>query len=91
MEGLRYPHEDALLISPRISNANVIRVIIDTSISVEILFALAFHKMNLKNSDLEPCSSPLVGFNGQATLALGKIKLPVSLGIVIVMVNFLVV
>lgn len=47
--------------------------------------------MNLKKFDLEPYSSLLVGFDGQSTLALEQIKLPVSLEPVTLMTDFLVV
>lgn len=47
--------------------------------------------MNLKKSDLEPYSSLLIGFVGQPTLTLGKIKLHVSLGPVTLMTDILVV
>lgn len=64
---------------------------VDTGSYVEILFSSPFRQINLKKIDLEPYSAPLVRFDGQPTLALGKIKLPMSLGPVTLMVNFLVV
>lgn len=64
---------------------------VDTSSSKKILFYSAFCKMNLKKSNLEPYSSSLVSFDSHSTPTKGKIKLPISLKSVTLMVDFLVV
>lgn len=75
----------------KISNLEVRRTMVHTGSSAYIFFYSTFRQMNLKKFDLEPYSSPFVGFDGQPTLAMGKIRLPVFFGSITLMIDFLVV
>ncbi|RZS14571.1 hypothetical protein BHM03_00046269 [Ensete ventricosum] len=53
------PHDDALVISLRMANAYVKRVMIDTGSSADILYFDAFQRLGLTDRDLAPLTSTL--------------------------------
>uniref|UniRef100_UPI003D6546B2 hypothetical protein n=1 Tax=Flagellimonas beolgyonensis TaxID=864064 RepID=UPI003D6546B2 len=58
LEGVKFPHDDPLVISPVIGNSEVKRVLIDNGASVDILFHDAFIKMGYNESQLTPSNMP---------------------------------
>ena len=60
------PHNDALVLTLRVQEYDVRRMLVDPGSSSEIMFARLFDKLGLKCSDLRPTSITLFEFNGQA-------------------------
>ena len=56
------PHDDALLITLRIGDYDVKRVMVDGSSATEVMYLDFFKELNLKLEDLTPYSSPLMSF-----------------------------
>ncbi|XP_065015514.1 uncharacterized protein LOC135642962 [Musa acuminata AAA Group] len=73
-------HDDALVISARIANAQVRRITVDTGSSADILYFDAFQKLGLPGDSMKPIFSSLTGFTGDSILPLGAITLPLTLG-----------
>ncbi|XP_028117257.1 uncharacterized protein LOC114314927 [Camellia sinensis] len=87
-ERVQVPHNDALVVTLRVKNFDVKRILIDQGSSVEIMYYDAFKQMKLEDKDLAPATSPLVGFNSQPEWPIGKILLPVKTGSVMKQVKF---
>ncbi|KAK1369416.1 hypothetical protein POM88_035508 [Heracleum sosnowskyi] len=79
LEGVKFPHDDPLVIVPVIGNSETKRVLVDNGASVDILFHDAFIKMGYTDSQL-PSNMPIYGFNGVESKVEGTIQLPVTMG-----------
>ena len=95
---LLHPHIDALVISLRIANSRVHRILVNNRSSADILFKSVLTQINLggaPGAKLTPVLTPLYGFAGECVRAEGVITLPVTMGEDLAqktrMVNFLVV
>ncbi|RRT76541.1 hypothetical protein B296_00015285 [Ensete ventricosum] len=76
-----YPcHDDALVISIRMANAYVKRVMIDTGSSTYILYFNAFQKLGLIDKDLVTLTSIMTGFTGDFVSPMGAATIPVTFG-----------
>ncbi|XP_065026119.1 uncharacterized protein LOC135650573 [Musa acuminata AAA Group] len=73
-------HDDALVISTRIANVQVRRIMVDTGSSADILYFDAFQKLGLPRDSMKPILSVLTGFTGDSISPLGAITLPLTLG-----------
>ncbi|XP_028087838.1 uncharacterized protein LOC114288517 [Camellia sinensis] len=82
------PHNDALVVTLRVRDFDVKCILIDQGSSIEIMYYDAFKQLKLRDTDLAPSTSPLVGFNSQPEWPLGKIILPVKAGSVVKQVEF---
>ncbi|RRT76595.1 hypothetical protein B296_00004599 [Ensete ventricosum] len=71
-------HDDTLVVTGRIANARVRRIMIDTGSSIDILYLDAFHKLGMTNRDLIPMTSTLIGFTGDVITLVGVATLPVT-------------
>ena len=80
LEGIKFPHDDPLVIAPLIGNSEVKRVLVDNGASVDILFHDAYLKMGYKDSQLTPSDFPIYGFNGVESKVEGTIQLPMTMG-----------
>ena len=89
--GTTQPHNDALLITLRIGDYNVKRVMVDDGSAVEIMYPDLYKGLKLKPKNLMPYSSPLMSFDGKLVILKGMIRLPIQTGPKIVVVNFIVV
>ena len=89
--GTIQPHDDALLITLRIGDYNVKRVMVDGGSAAEVMYPDLYKGLNLKLEDLIPYSSPLISFDGKLVIPKGMIKLPIQTGPEIVEVNFIMV
>ena len=92
----KYPKDDdALIISARIANAWVKRIVVDTGSSADVLYFDAFWKLSLTKEDLAPIQSTLTRFTGDSISSLGTTVLPVTLSedpqVKMIMVTFMVV
>ncbi|KAL0313315.1 UNVERIFIED_CONTAM: hypothetical protein Sradi_5730800, partial [Sesamum radiatum] len=63
-----------------ISNFWVKKILIDSKISVDVLFHGAFSQMEVDNERLTPVNTSLTSFSGDVVEPLGEVSLPVSLG-----------
>ena len=60
---LQNPHNDALVVTLRVKNFDIKRILIDQGSSCEIMYYETFKQLKLEDRDLSPATSPLVGFN----------------------------
>ena len=77
---LHHPHDDALVVSLRVGDYHVHRMLVDNGSSADILYYLAFQQMRINRARLTPTNAPLVGFGGTRVLPLGAITLSVTIG-----------
>ena len=77
---LYHPHDDALVVSLRVGDYNVHRMLVDNGSSADILYYPAFQQMGISRARLTPPHAPLVGFGGTRILPLGAITLSVTVG-----------
>ncbi|XP_030941911.1 uncharacterized protein LOC115966923 [Quercus lobata] len=77
---LHHPHDDALVVSIRVGNYNMHRVLVDNGSSADILYYLAFQQMRIDKERLMPTNALLVGFGGSRVLPLGTVTLSVMVG-----------
>ena len=89
--GTTQPHDDALLITLRIRDYDVKRVMVDGGNAAEVMYPDLYKGLNLKPEDLMPYSFPLMSFNEKLVIPKGMIRLPIQTGPEIVEVNFIVV
>ena len=89
--GTIQPHDDALVITLRIEDYDVKRVMVDQGNAAEIMYPDLYKGMSLRAEDLTPYSSPLVSFEGKIIIPKGQIRLPVQTDSETVEVDFIVV
>ncbi|XP_065637273.1 uncharacterized protein LOC136070779 [Quercus suber] len=77
---LHHPHDDLLVVSIRVGDYNVHRVLIDNGSSADILYYPAFQQMGIDRGRLIPTSAPLVDFGGTRVFPIGSITLSVTVG-----------
>ena len=59
LDGVKFPHDDPLVITPIIGNSPVKRVLVDNGASVDILSYDAFIKMGYTDAQLTPYDMPI--------------------------------
>jgi hypothetical protein len=74
---VQMPHSDPLVITLRIRNYDVKRVLVDQGSFAEVIYKGLYEKLGLKEANLDNFSSPVFGFSGESTTPLGKITLHV--------------
>jgi hypothetical protein len=80
LEGVQLPHFDALVVTMRIDNFNVKRILIDPGSSVEIMYDSVFKGLGLKQKDLDRKVDPLYGFSGESVMPMGRVTVKVQAG-----------
>ena len=83
------PNDDALLITLRIGDYDVKRVMVDGGSAAEIMYPDLYKGLNLKLEDLMPYSSPLMSFDEKLVIPKGMIRLPIQINPEIVELNFI--
>ncbi|XP_074369539.1 uncharacterized protein LOC141710961 [Apium graveolens] len=74
-------HQDALVITTKVSTNTVKKIIVDNGSSVDILYYSAYSRMNLGDRKLNTAKgTPLYGFIGNEVKLVGVIDLPVLFG-----------
>ena len=89
--GTIQPHDDALLITLRIGDYDVKRVMVDGGSGAEVMYLDLYKGLGLKLEDLMPYNSPLMSFDEKLVIPKGTIRLPIQTSPKIVEVNFIVV
>lgn len=84
------PHNDALVLTLRVQEYNVRRILTDLRSSSEIMYIELFKKLGLKQS-LRPTTIPLFGFSGYVVHPRGLVTVQVGAGPIRLDVEFLVV
>ena len=82
------PHDDALVVTLKIGEYNVKRVLVDQGNAVEIMYLDLYKGVNLKLEDLTTYDSPLVSFEGKTVIPRGQIKLSMQTDSEVVEVDF---
>ncbi|GAA0158558.1 hypothetical protein LIER_38681 [Lithospermum erythrorhizon] len=77
---LEMPHDDPLVIAPKIAHYTVERMLVDTRSSADIIYLSAFDKLNLPRSIIEPMRTPITGFTRHSVYPLGIARLWVMMG-----------
>ena len=83
------PYDDALLITLRIGDYDVKRVMMDGGSAAEVMYPDLYKGLNLKLEDLTLYSSLLMSFDGKLVILKGMMRLPIQTGPEIVEVNFI--
>ncbi|KAK2999057.1 hypothetical protein RJ639_024268 [Escallonia herrerae] len=76
----RTPHDDPLVVTLRVGNFDVKRILVDNGSSAEVLFYEAFQRMNIPSDRLRKIDMPLYGFSNHPVVCEGIIALPVTVG-----------
>ncbi|XP_050291048.1 uncharacterized protein LOC126731471 [Quercus robur] len=80
MVGTIQPHEDALVVTLRIGEYDVRRVMVDQGSAMDVMYPDLYKGLGLKPEDLTTYNSPLVSFEGRLVTPKGLIRLPVQSG-----------
>ncbi|XP_074323505.1 uncharacterized protein LOC141660420 [Apium graveolens] len=80
LEGVKYSHDDPLVITPIIGNSPVKRVLVDNGASIDILLYNTFIRMGYNDSQLTLTDMLIYGFTGVECPVEGIIKLPLIMG-----------
>ena len=84
-------HDDALVVTLRIEEYDVKRVLVNQGSAVEIMYPDLYKGLNLKPEDLRAYDSSLVSFERKTVTPRSQIRLPVQTGSDVVEVDFIVV
>ena len=77
---LHHLHDDALVVTIRVGDYNVHRMLVDNGSSADILYYPAFQQMGINRARLTPTNAQLVDFEGTRVLPLGAITLSMTVG-----------
>ncbi|XP_026458541.1 uncharacterized protein LOC113359061 [Papaver somniferum] len=78
MIGVYAPHNDVIVITAWIGMFRVHLILVDTGSSVSMLFSGAYSSMNLPHDLIEEDENPIIGFSGEVTKAIRKVKIPIT-------------
>ena len=91
LQGTIQPHDDALVVSARISGFLVKRVMIDQGSGADVMYPDLFEGLELKSQDLAKYDTPLVSFDRRVVVPERQISLSVDMEGKEVIVTFIVV
>ena len=77
---LQQPHTDALVVTLKIGQMKVKRVLVDTGSTADLITMECLRKTKFEEKHLQPLDKPLIGFGGSQVIPLGTIILPVRVG-----------
>ncbi|KAL8134177.1 hypothetical protein AgCh_009293 [Apium graveolens] len=80
LKGVKFPHNDPMVITLIIGNNPIKRILVDNGASVDILLHDTFFRMGYNDSQLTPTDMPIYGFAGVECPVEGIIKLPTTIG-----------
>lgn len=76
--GVQTPHNDALVITLRMADCDVKRLLINQGSFSEVMYYNLFKILELKDSDLQLSLNPLVRFSSDPVWPLGKMTIPMT-------------
>lgn len=82
------PHKDPLVITLKIANCLVERILVDRCSTVEIMSYSAFRQIELLDEEILPMATPLVGFDRTSMVPMGTVRPEVAAGKRLLMVEF---
>ena len=91
LKDVQLPYNDSLVVTLRIGNFDVQRVLIDQGSFAEVMYQDLYLKLGLGEDKLSSFTSPIYGFSGEPTVPLGKTILPVLVGPINLQTEFIVV
>ena len=91
LEGTIQPHDDALVVTARISGFLVKRVMIDQGSGADVMYSDLFKGLELKSQDLAKYDTPLVSFDWRIVVPEGQISLSMGMEGKELIVTFIVV
>jgi hypothetical protein len=77
LEGVQLPHSDALVVTMRVGNFDVKRILIDPGSLAEIMYDSLFKGLGLGHQDLDRKVDPLYGFTGESVMPIGRVTVKV--------------
>ncbi|XP_057543500.1 uncharacterized protein LOC130821729 [Amaranthus tricolor] len=77
---LQQPHTDPLVVTIKIGQMMVRRVLVDTGSTADLITMECLKKMKFEEKNLQPLDKPLIGFGGNQVIPMGTIILPVRVG-----------
>ncbi|XP_022869438.1 uncharacterized protein LOC111388859 [Olea europaea var. sylvestris] len=80
LEGISYPHDDALVVSAVVANFKVKRILVDNGSAANIFSQEAFAKMGISLKQFKAIKTPLQGFGGGVIIPEDIVELPLTLG-----------
>ena len=75
---LLQPHTDPVVVSLKIDQMKVRRVLVDTGSTTDLITMDCLRQMKYEEKHLQPIKKPLIGFGGGRAIPLGTIVLPMS-------------
>ena len=75
MEEIEFPHNDALVVTLRVANSMVKRVMIDEGNSADVLFWSTFKRMKLDEKEIQPNPTPIYAFERTKAQFIGDVTL----------------
>ena len=91
LRDVQLPHNDPLVVTLRIGNYDVQRVLIDQGSFAEVMYQDLYEKLDLSETELSSFATPIFGFSGEPVVPLGKIVLPVLAGPINLQMEFIMV
>ena len=73
-------HSDVLVITARVANNNVHKMLVDNGSAVDIIYLDAYKRMRLTEGELSPTTASLYRFTRDHVIPKGTIKLKVIVG-----------
>ncbi|XP_057544996.1 uncharacterized protein LOC130824124 [Amaranthus tricolor] len=77
---LQQPHTDLLVVTLKIGQMKVKRVLVDIESTTDLITMECLRKMKFEEKHLQPLDKPLIGFGGNQVIPLGTIILPIRVG-----------
>ena len=79
-EGVEPHHDDLVVVTLRVANYIVDRILIDQGSSADLIYGDAFEKMGFKKEGLQPYNGTLVGFTNQKEKVRGFVETEIVFG-----------
>uniref|UniRef100_A0A2N9IVM6 Integrase catalytic domain-containing protein n=1 Tax=Fagus sylvatica TaxID=28930 RepID=A0A2N9IVM6_FAGSY len=91
LKDVQLPYNDPLVVTLRIGNSDVERILIDQGSFAEVMYQDLYMKLGMGEAELSSFTSPIFGFSGEPVVLLGKAILPVLAGPVNLQTEFIIV
>ena len=74
------PYEDTMVVTLRIANFDIKKILLDNESSVNIIFFSTLKKMEFDLRRIEPTKTNLTGLSGEVKVLKGRVVLPITVG-----------